>query len=104
VTCAHLGCNITAIQKQLIGITSGIKEMSGKSTSVTDSTHCITKAILCLGINDVNCISEEVFDGQINTSIDTILYRPSVKIHFPTEFQVIPNTFLFISYYSVLLR
>jgi hypothetical protein len=41
---SHTGYNITAIQKPFMGIPSPIIEMSGKSTSVIDSTHCINKA------------------------------------------------------------
>jgi hypothetical protein len=54
------GCNIVAIEQQLMGTASLIKEMSGKRTSVIDSTHCITKAILCPGNNDVDHTSKEV--------------------------------------------
>jgi hypothetical protein len=78
----YLGYNTVAIQKQLMGITSLFKEMSGKSTSVTDSTHFIHKAVLCSGSDDVGHISEEVI------STDTILYGASVTVHFPVEFQV----------------
>jgi hypothetical protein len=66
---AYLGYNTTALQKQLIGIASLIKEKSGKSISTTDSTHCISKATLCSGNTDVNHISEGLnnFDKQIKT-------------------------------------
>jgi hypothetical protein len=43
---AYLGYNTTAIQKQLVGIALLITTMSGKGTSVTDSTQYINKAIL----------------------------------------------------------
>jgi hypothetical protein len=41
------------------GIASIIKEMLGKSTSVTDFIHCMSKVILRSGDNDVNHTSEE---------------------------------------------
>jgi hypothetical protein len=97
---AYLCYNIAAIQKQLLGIASLIKGMSGKSTSVIGSTHCIKKAILCSGNNDVDNISEEVLnslDGLIKISIDFVFYRPSTKIHIPVEFEVMSDMFLFIS-------
>jgi hypothetical protein len=64
---AYLGYSIIALQKQLIGTALLIKEKSGNSTSITDSTHCISKATLCSGNNDVNHISEGLnsFDKQI---------------------------------------
>jgi hypothetical protein len=43
-----------------MGIASLIKEMPGKSTSVTDSTHCINTEVLCSGSNDAESIDEEV--------------------------------------------
>lgn len=39
-------CCITAIQKQLMGTASQIKELPGKSRNVTDCTHCSNRAIL----------------------------------------------------------
>jgi hypothetical protein len=42
--------------------------MSPISASVIDSTHCIIKAILCSGNNDVEHMSEEIaksLGGQI---------------------------------------
>jgi hypothetical protein len=63
-----LGYNIFAIRKQLIGTASLIQRMSGKNTTVVDSTHCIAQAILCSGSNDVDHINEEIpntLDGQI---------------------------------------
>jgi hypothetical protein len=56
---AYLSYNIIAIQKQFMVISSLLKEMSGKSTSVIDSTHCISKAVLCSGSN-VEHIREEI--------------------------------------------
>jgi hypothetical protein len=55
-----------------MGTASLIKEMLGKSTSVTDFTHYINTVILHPGNNDVNHISEDVLnnlDGQIRNSI-----------------------------------
>jgi hypothetical protein len=57
----HLSNNIVVIQKQVMGIASQIKTMSGKNTPVIDFTHCSNKAILCLGNNDVDHISIKVF-------------------------------------------
>jgi hypothetical protein len=48
---AYLGYSVVAIQRNLMGTASLIKEMSIKSTSVINSTHCIHKIIyaqLCL--------------------------------------------------------
>jgi hypothetical protein len=55
---AYFGYTIVAIQKQLGGTASVIKDVSGKSTSLPDFTHCINNAILCSGSNDVDHISE----------------------------------------------
>jgi hypothetical protein len=58
-----------------MGTASLIKKMPGKSVSVTDFTHCINKAILHSGNNDVNCTSEGVhnsLDEQIRKSVDSI--------------------------------
>jgi hypothetical protein len=90
---ACLGYNIIGNQKQLMCIALLIKQMSGKSTSVIDPTHCINKALLCLGSN-VNHSSEKVLnslEGQIKINIDPILYRPSAKIHFPRMLQIMSN-------------
>jgi hypothetical protein len=87
----YLGHNIAAIQK-LMGISSLVTEMSGKSTSVLDYTHCINKENVCSGSN-INHNGKEVF--QI--SAGPILYRPSAKIHFSMKFHVISNIFFFIS-------
>lgn len=59
----YLGYNIVVIHKQIMGIASLVKEMSGKSTSVTDSTHFINQAVLCSGSDDAGHISEEVLSG-----------------------------------------
>jgi hypothetical protein len=60
-------------------ITSLVKELSGHYL------RCI-KAILCLGNNYVDHISEDVLiDMEIKIIVDAILYRPSAKIHFPLE-------------------
>jgi hypothetical protein len=74
--------------------------MSGKSTSLIDSTHCINVAILHSRIVNDDYIGEEVhnsLDGQINTSSDPTLYRTFARKRFPAEFQAISNLFLFIS-------
>jgi hypothetical protein len=91
----HVSYNITAIQKQPTG--SLIKEILGKRISVIDSMHSINKAIVCSGGNDVNHNSDEVLnspDGQNKIRENVILYTPSVKRHFPEEFQGISNIFL----------
>jgi hypothetical protein len=64
--------------------------------SVINSIHCINEAILYLGNNDAERISEEVLsihNGLIEISVDAIQY--SVKLHFPLELQVILSTFSF---------
>jgi hypothetical protein len=64
----YLFYNIAAVQKQLMGIASLVKEIRRKSLSVIDSTFCINNAILCSGTNDVGHISEGVLnspDGNI---------------------------------------
>lgn len=70
-------------------------ENSGKRSSVIDSTYCINKAFLCSGNNDIGHIREVLY-SQIKISIDSIPYRPSPKIHWPLEFQVMSDIFLFI--------
>jgi hypothetical protein len=80
---AYLGYNRVAFKEHLMGSASLIKEMSRKTPTFI-----------------IDCISEEVFngiDGQTKVSVDSTLYWPSVKMHFPVEFQIISNTFLFIS-------
>jgi hypothetical protein len=62
---AYLGYNTVAVQKQLVGIASPIKEMSGNSSFVIDSTHCNSKAILCSGNNDVAHIIEKVLNSLL---------------------------------------
>jgi hypothetical protein len=63
VTHANLGYDIIAIQQQFMTIASLIKELSGKSTSVIESTHRINVANLCSGNNDVHHVREEVLNG-----------------------------------------
>jgi hypothetical protein len=46
-----------------MGIASLVKEMSGKSTYISDSTRLINKAVLCSGSDDVDHISEDVLSG-----------------------------------------
>jgi hypothetical protein len=92
--------NFVSIQKQLIGIASLINEMSGESASIIYSTHCINKTILCPINFIINHISEEVlntFARQTKICVDPVLHRPSEKIHFPVELQVISNIYLFVS-------
>jgi hypothetical protein len=67
-----------AIQKQSTGTVSRLKELIEKSTSVIDSTHCINKAILCSGSNDIDHTREEVLNrlgGQIRITAGPILPR-----------------------------
>jgi hypothetical protein len=64
----YLGYNTIAIHQQLMGIIASlIKELSGKSTSVIYCTHCINKAVLFSGNNDIDHISEvfNSLDGQM---------------------------------------
>jgi hypothetical protein len=51
------------------------------------------------GNNVVSHINEilNILDGQIKISVDPLLFRPSAKIYFQVEFQVISNAFMFIS-------
>jgi hypothetical protein len=42
----YLGYKYVAIQTQLMGMTSLLKENSGQSAAILDSTHCINTAIL----------------------------------------------------------
>jgi hypothetical protein len=70
--------------------------MSGNNTSVIDSIHYVNKASLCSGNNDIDHIGEEILYsliGQIKTSTDPILHRPSAKEHFPVEVQVTTNIY-----------
>jgi hypothetical protein len=69
----YLSHKIAAVQKQLVGIASLVKAMSGKSTSVSDYTHCINK---------------ETVRSESNINH---------KIQFSMKFHVISNIFLFIS-------
>jgi hypothetical protein len=52
---AYLDCKIVATQKQRIGISSVINELSGRSTYVIYFTHFIKKTLLLSG-----CIEEVV--------------------------------------------
>jgi hypothetical protein len=82
--------------KQLTGTASLNKQMSRKSTPLIDSMHCINEAILYLGNNDANSISEEVLsslNGLIKISVDATQH--SAKLHFPLELQVILSPFPF---------
>jgi hypothetical protein len=54
----YLRYNIVNIEEQLMGIALLIEDMSGKSTSVINCTHCIPKAILCSGSIDIDHIRE----------------------------------------------
>jgi hypothetical protein len=65
--------NIIGIQKQLTGIASLSKGMSGKNSPIIDSTNCINKAVLYSGNNNVDYISEGVLDSidrQIKINVD----------------------------------
>jgi hypothetical protein len=71
-----------------MGTAALIKEMSGKSISVIDSTNSTNEAISCPDSNTVD-ISVGVLnipDGQIEMSLHPIQHRPSVKMHFLAEF------------------
>jgi hypothetical protein len=65
-----------------MNIASLIKEMSENSTSVTDSTHCINKAILCSGSKVVDNTNQDVlnsYEGQNMLRVRPILHRPSAN-------------------------
>jgi hypothetical protein len=63
----HLGCNFVAIQGQHIDMASLNKVMSGRSITVTDSTHCINKAVIVSENNNIDHINEVLnsIDGNI---------------------------------------
>jgi hypothetical protein len=87
LTATSLGYNILAIQQQLMGTASLIKEMSARRTSVTDSTHCINNKILCSGKKDIDHTSNKsALSTQIRISVDLILHMPSLQIYLPVEF------------------
>jgi hypothetical protein len=60
---AYLDYIIAAIEKQLKGVGSLNKDMSGESTSVIDPKHCINKSNLWSGSNDVNHISQAILNS-----------------------------------------
>jgi hypothetical protein len=64
---AHLGYSIVAIQKELMGFVSPIKELSERSIPVIDYTHYINEVMLCLGSNDVDLVSEKVLKQSLET-------------------------------------
>lgn len=37
--------------------------MYGESLVLTDSTHCVNKTVLCLGVNDAGLIREDVLSS-----------------------------------------
>jgi uncharacterized metal-binding protein len=54
----------------------------------------LTKQFSCSGNNNVDHVSEEVLKGldrQTERSVDSLLYRSSVKTDFPMEFQITFN-------------
>jgi hypothetical protein len=102
---AYLDYVIVAIQKQLTRIALLIEQMSGKCTSLIDSTRCINKTVLWSGSNVVDHINDEVLNslyGKIKISAD--LYRISGKTHFPVEFQFMTNILLFFFPWVLLSR
>jgi hypothetical protein len=60
---ANLGCNIFAIQKQLLTIALLIKNMSRNTTFAIYCAYCINKAVLCPGNTNVEHISEEFLNS-----------------------------------------
>jgi hypothetical protein len=92
VTHAYLDFNIVAVRTQLMSIMSLIKKRQWNCIC-SSSTHSINEAILYLRNNDCDYVNEEVrkdVNGQINVSVNPILYSPSVKIHLPLKFLFIP--------------
>jgi hypothetical protein len=86
-----MGYDVAAIQNQLMGIASQVKEMPVRTEHEIGSTYCVNRVILWSESNHVNHISEEVLsnlEGQIKISVDTILYSFSAETHFPEELQV----------------
>lgn len=70
--------------------------MSGNSTSIMDSTHCFNKAVQSYR-NESAKWSEEVLTSLTDKiSVESILHRLSANTHFPEEFQIKFNIFLFI--------
>jgi hypothetical protein len=64
---AYLAHNVITISEQLTNTAILIKEISGESLSLIDSTNCIKRVILCWRSNDIEYITKEVpnnFDGQ----------------------------------------
>jgi hypothetical protein len=71
-----------------------MKEIPGKFTAVINFMHCIDKAMLSSGTNEVQLIIKDIatsLDGQIKIRVNPILYRPSKKTHFPVEIQVMSD-------------
>jgi hypothetical protein len=63
--------------------------------------HCINKAVLCSGNNNVSSVSEEILNNlnrNIKVNVDPILYRPSVKMDFPAEFQILSNKYVIVTW------
>lgn len=60
---ADLDYNTVAIEKWFMSTASPNMEMSGKSTSVADSTHFINIGILCLWSNDGDHLGEDVLNS-----------------------------------------
>jgi hypothetical protein len=107
----YVGYNIVAILKQLmafnfciffcillcfillVDISSLIKEVSGKCTSVIGCTLCINRASLYSGNSCVGHFSEapNSTGGQIKSSLKLVLHSSSMKTRFPVEFQIMSN-------------
>jgi hypothetical protein len=82
--------------KKLNSNASLIKEILGKSTSVTDLYMVLLKQFYAQAIMMSTIPAKKfvrVLPEKLKISVDPILYSPSAQIHCPSEF-VMSNTFL----------
>jgi hypothetical protein len=83
-----LGHSIVTIQEQRIGILSPIENISGNYAFIIDSTCCVIKKfyfhLILMSTTSVKFVNS--LDRQLKINVDPILYRPSVKTNFPTQF------------------
>lgn len=86
MTRVYVGSNIIDISEQLTNTASLFKEMSGESQPVIESRRCINKTILCQRSNDVDHVSEDVFN-TLSGLVKTYLCHHSLdhehEGHFP---------------------
>jgi hypothetical protein len=76
-----------------VDLSSLIKKVSGRGTSVIGCTICINKASLYSGNNCIGHFSEVLncTGGQIERNVELVLHRSYVKIRFPVKFQNMSN-------------